>query len=95
MSFGREHEYEALTAALVATRLPDRVREPLRAALEALHTERPNAFDKLTAPLGRALRNPAFPDIWEKAVSDVPTSAVYAPVRDAALNIAAFVRGAA
>lgn len=92
MSEGTDREFTALIEALASTRLPAPVRDPLAEALRSLHAERPNAVNKLTAPLGRALRNPLFPGIWEKAVADVPGSPAYAPLREAALAIEAFVR---
>ncbi len=92
MSEGSDREFTALLDALAATKLPATVSDPLADALRALHAERPNAINKLSSPLGRALRNPAFPEIWEKAVADVPSSGPYAPLRDAALAIAAFVK---
>ena len=88
----RDETLRAILASIERSPLPDAETGPLRAALAALFAERPNAVDKVQAPLGRALRNPLFPDIWDRCVADVPASPAYAPLRDACAGIATFVR---
>ncbi|MCB9663323.1 MAG: hypothetical protein H6732_04365 [Alphaproteobacteria bacterium] len=94
MSDLRNASYQALVGALDGTPLPAAQTEPLRAALAALFDDRPNAMDKIRQPLGRALRNPMFPEIWEQCVGDIPKSAAYADLRSAAEGIASFVAAA-
>ncbi|MCB9680983.1 MAG: hypothetical protein H6733_05875 [Alphaproteobacteria bacterium] len=91
MSSSREHILDAIVAAIGASALPDAQTTPLEAAVRALYASRPNAMDKVQAPLGRALRNPAFPGIWQRCVDDIPDTPVYADLRDAARHIATFV----
>lgn len=88
----RDEILRAILSSIERSPLPEAETGPLRAALAALFADRPNAVDKVQAPLGRALRNPLFPDIWDRCVADVPASPAYAPLRDACTSIAAFVR---
>jgi hypothetical protein len=92
MSTPRDQSLAAILDAITASRLPASHTDPLRDALVALHAERPNAVDKVQAPLGRALRNPLFTDIWTRCVDDIPQSPAYAPLREAAGAIAELVR---
>lgn len=94
MSDLRAASYQALVDAVDASPLPASQTVRLRDALLALFTDRPNAMDKVRQPLGRALRNPLFPEIWEQCVSDIPASPAYADLRGAAEGIAAFVAAA-
>lgn len=93
MSVTRDRMYQDILTSIAATNLPDPLTGPLRAALDHLFTNRPNAVDKIQAPLGRALRNPAFPEIWAKCVSDIPDTPAYADLRAAADAIATHARG--
>ncbi len=93
MSVTRDRMYQDILTSIGATNLPDPLTDPLRAAITHLFTTRPNAVDKIQAPLGRALRNPAFPEIWAKCVSDIPDSPAYADLRAAADAIAVHARG--
>jgi uncharacterized membrane-anchored protein len=88
----RDETLHAILASIDRSPLPEAETAPLRAAVSALFADRPNAVDKVQAPLGRALRNPLFPDIWDRCVADIPTSPAYVPLRDATTRIAAFVR---
>jgi hypothetical protein len=91
MSTQRAQSYAALLASIKGSPLPDAQTEGLTAAVTALYASRPNAMDKVQAPIARALRNPTFPGIWETCVSDIPGSKPYAPLRAAADAIATFV----
>jgi hypothetical protein len=88
----REEMRDSLLGSVDKSPLPQAQKAPLREAIAALCADRPNAVDKVQAPLGRALRNPLFPGIWAKCVADIPDSALYAPLREAAVGIEAFVR---
>lgn len=87
----RDDMLAAILGSIDRSPLPDAQKRPLAEALQALFASRPNAVDKVQAPLGRALRNPMFPEIWRKCVADIPESAAYAPLREAAEGIASFV----
>jgi hypothetical protein len=87
----RDDMLRAILESIEKSPLPATATAPLREAIAQLCAERPNAVDKIQAPLGRALRNPMFPEIWTRCVADIPTSPAYAPVRDAATGIATFV----
>lgn len=89
----REQTFEAILASIEASKLPESHTAPLKEAIEALYASRPNAVDKIQAPLGRALRNPTFPGIWDKAVADIPKTPAYMPLHDAAEHIATLVQG--
>ena len=91
MSFSRDGTLTAILTSIDRSPLPDERKQPLRQALSDLFEDRPNAVDKVQAPLGRALRNPMFPDIWRKCVSDIPATPAYEPLRQAATGIAEFV----
>lgn len=91
MSSARDRSFQAILNAIDGTSLPHTVSDPLRTAVTNLFEDRPNAMDKVQAPLGRALRNPTFPAIWKRCVDDIPSSPAYAELRDAAGRIAAFV----
>jgi hypothetical protein len=91
MSDMRQQILDALIGSIQASPLPQAQTSPLAQAIRELHASRPNAMDKIQAPLGRALRNPMFPEIWERCVADIPTSPPYDALRDAARGIAAFV----
>ena len=88
----REDLLQSILGSIDKSPLPPTATGPLRDALTALCADRPNAVDKIFAPLGRALRNPLFPEIWQRCVADIPTSPAYAPLRDAASGIADFVQ---
>lgn len=87
----RDRSFQAILAAIDKTALPDAQTQPLVTAITALFETRPNAVDKVQAPLGRALRNPTFPGLWDQCVADIPSSDVYADLRTAAQGIATFV----
>ena len=87
----REEILDAILGSITRSPLPAEQTEPLRAAIVALCADRPNAVDKIQAPLGRALRNPMFPEIWSRCVADIPTSPAYADLRAAAEGVAAWV----
>jgi hypothetical protein len=92
MATPRDEMRESILGSIDKSPLPEAEKAPLRDAIAALCADRPNAVDKVQAPLGRALRNPLFPDIWDRCVADIPTSPLYAPLRAAATSLAAFVR---
>lgn len=94
MSDQRQQIHDALLASIHGSPLPSAQTEALSAAVSALYAARPNAMDKIQAPLGRALRNPTFPDIWKRCVADIPTTPPYDAVRSAALLISAYVGAA-
>jgi hypothetical protein len=87
----REDMMTSILGSITKSPLPAEQTAALREAIVTLCTERPNAVDKIQAPLGRALRNPMFPEIWARCVADIPTSAAYAAVRAAAEGINAWV----
>jgi hypothetical protein len=87
----RNEMLQSILGSIQRSPLPAAHTTALREAIVALCADRPNAVDKIQAPLGRALRNPMFPEIWTRCVADIPTSAVYTGVREAAQGIAAFV----
>lgn len=91
----RQDILSAILGSISKSPLPAERTEPLRAAIVALCTDRPNAVDKVQAPLGRALRNPMFPEIWARCVADIPTSPAYTDLRAAAEGIATWVAGQA
>lgn len=92
MDLSRDGTLQNILGAIDKSPLPDAQKAPLRDALTALCEQRPNAVDKVQAPLGRALRNPTFPGIWERCVADIPATPAYQPLRDAASAIAGFVK---
>lgn len=87
----RDEAFGLLMESIDKTRLPPSHTTPLRAALEALHESRPTAVRQVQAPLGRALRNPLFPDIWTRAVKDIPDNDIYKELRAASLAIVELV----
>lgn len=91
MSAARERSFQTILTNIDKARLPDSHKAPLKRALLDLYEDRPNAVDKVQAPLGRALRNPLFPKIWSKCVAHIPTSDAYTDLRNAAQAISDLV----
>lgn len=91
MALDRQQILDRMLETLSNSPLPEAQTRPLVEALEALYASRPNAVDKLSSPLGRALRNPMFPGIWRRCVDDIPGSPAYAPLKQAAQDVADWV----
>ncbi len=87
----RQRIFDAILASIGGADLPAAQTEPLVAALSALFEKRPNAVDKVQAPLGRALRNPTFPGLWEQCAAHIPSGGAYAELHAAASGIATYV----
>ena len=87
MSTMRKRSYEAILASIRSSKLPEPHKDALTEAISQLYAARPNAVDKVQAPLGRALRNPTFPKIWDRCLDDIPGSAHYEALRTAAGGI--------
>lgn len=94
MTEARDDILSRMLSTIEVSPLPEPLRQDLAAALRDLYAARPNAVNRLSAPMGRALRNPTFPAIWRKAIADIPGSELYHPLRKAAEAIAEHVQEA-